>query len=76
LRCGGLDTVEGLVKNMLMVLTYIYPEQGGFDISKLTLQRTHEESVCILVRNILFFLFHFCCFVRLGMVVLVSIKKC
>jgi hypothetical protein len=59
LRCVGLDIVEGLVKTVDIFDKSISGGgggggQGGFDISKCALQRTHEEILCIPGRNIPF----------------------
>jgi hypothetical protein len=46
-----LDTVEGAVKTVNVFDIY-FGGQGGFNISKCALQRTHEEALCIPGRNI------------------------
>jgi hypothetical protein len=42
-----LDIVEGLVKTVDVFDKSISGRQGGVDISKCALQRTHEETLVI-----------------------------
>jgi hypothetical protein len=62
LRCGGLDTVEGLVKTVDVFDKSIsgggWGGQGGFNILKCALQGTHEETLCVPGRNIPFYAYY------------------
>jgi hypothetical protein len=69
LRCGGLDIVEGLVKTVDVFGKSISEGQGGADISKCALQKTHEETLCIPGRNIPFqACYYYCCYYLLAII--------